>query len=128
TGLTGNTVVTDANGRFFSIQGAGADIWGFADAFQFVYQPQRSTLGAGIQARVVTEQATNPFAKVGLMIRNGLAPDAAFVILDMKPNGELEFMQRETDGGAVTYLGGAMPGFSWLRLVRQTSTVNAYAS
>ena len=75
------------------------------------------------------EQGTNPFAKVGVMIRSGIRPDAAFVILDMKPNGELEFMQRSEDGGEVTYLGGATPGFNtWIALVRNGDSVKAMMS
>jgi hypothetical protein len=126
TGLTGNTVVEDANGQSFTIQGAGADIWGSADAFQFLYQDTQVV--TNVEARVVNGQNTNPFAKIGVMLRDGLAPDAVFVILDMKPNGELEFMQRDASGGAVTYLGGAAPGFSWIRLYRNVSAVTAYAS
>jgi len=106
----------------FTVQGAGADIWGMGDAFQFVYQVERN-FAANVQARVVTEQPTDPFAKVGVMIRDGLAPGAAFVILDMKPNGEVEFMQRFSPRGEVTYLGGAMVGFNkWIRLVRHEPT------
>jgi hypothetical protein len=57
------------------------------------------------------------------MIRDGLGRNAAFVILDMKPNGELEFMQRFSPGGEVTYLGGAVVGFNtWIRLVRHEPT------
>jgi hypothetical protein len=106
----------------FTVQGAGADIWGVADAFQFVYQVETS-FAATVQARVVSEQPTDPYAKVGVMIRDGLAPGAAFVILDMKPNGELEFMQRFSPRGEVTYLGSAMVGFNtWIRLVRHEPT------
>jgi hypothetical protein len=94
------------------------------DAFQFVYLPA----GSAIQLHVASEQATDPFAKVGVMIRSGLTANAAFVILDMKPSGELEFMQRATDGDYVNYLGGAAPGFTWIQLVRQDSTVTVSAS
>jgi hypothetical protein len=106
----------------FTVQGAGADIWGFEDDFQFVYQVE-ANFAATVQARVVSEQPTDPDAKVGVMIRDGLAPDAAFVILDMKPNGELEFMQRFSPRSEVTYLGGAMLGFNaWIRLERHEPT------
>jgi hypothetical protein len=106
----------------FTIEGAGADIWGAADAFQFVYQPV-TTFAASVQARIVSEEPTDPDAKVGVMIRDGLDPGATFVILDMKPNGELEFMQRFSPGGEVTYLGGAVVGFNtWIRLVRHEPT------
>jgi hypothetical protein len=105
-----------------TIQGAGADIWGVEDAFQFVYQGV-TTFAASVQARVVSEQPTDSAAKVGVMIRDGLERTAAFVILDVKPNGELEFMQRFSPGGEVTYLGGAVVGLNtWIRLVRHEPT------
>jgi hypothetical protein len=101
TGLTGNTADVAGGGLSFRVAGAGADIWGAADAFQYVFQ-MTASVTAVIQARILSEDATDPFAKVGVMIRNGNTPDAPFVILDMKPNGELEFMQRSIAGGDVT--------------------------
>jgi hypothetical protein len=69
------------------------------------------------------------------MLRESLAPDAAFVILDMKPDGGVEFMQRPAQGEPVMYLGGATGGpGTWLRLVRtsgptmDTNTVRAEMS
>ena len=41
----------------------------------------------------------------------------------LKPNGEVELMQRDAGDGAVTYLSGAMPGFSWIR--RSPKRLNA---
>jgi regulation of enolase protein 1 (concanavalin A-like superfamily) len=124
-GTPGGT--TYANGTF-TVSGAGSDIWGTADAFQFVYQPMTSVV-ATIQARVVSEQGTSPYAKVGVMMRETLAPDAAFVILDMKPDGGIEFMQRAAKGQSVTYLGGATGGpLTWLSLVRTTNMVKASMS
>lgn len=127
-GLIGSTVIDPSQqGVGFTIVGAGADIWGSTDAFQFVSQ-QTTSQFVDIRARVTNEQASNSFAKVGLMIRDGFASDAAFVILDMKPSGELEFMQRPADGTDVMYLGGQNHNFNWLRLVRSNSTVTAYSS
>jgi hypothetical protein len=118
-GVAGSATFSDGT---FTIQGAGADIWGTVDAFQFVYQVEPN-FAASVETRVVSEQPTDSDAKVGVMIRDGLAPDAAFVILDMKPNGELEFMQRFSRAGEVTYLGGATVGFNtWIRLTRQEPT------
>ena len=126
TGLPGNSAegfdVPQTLQDSLTIQGAGADIWGLQDAFQFVYR-EVTTFAASVQARVVSEQPTDSAAKVGVMIRDGLERNATFVILDMKPNGELEFMQRFSPGGDVTYLGGAVVGFNtWIRLVRHEPT------
>jgi hypothetical protein len=51
------------------------------------------------------------------------------VILDVKPDGGVEFMQRATSGGATSYLGGATVPFpGWIRLMRSGSTVTAAVS
>jgi hypothetical protein len=73
---------TESNGTW-NVQGSGADIWGTSDSFQFVHK----TMGASgrVEARVSDLQNTNPFAKVGVMVRAGLGPDAATVILDVRP-------------------------------------------
>src|SRR5262249_59990003 len=67
----------------FTIAGAGADIWGAADAFQFVSQTVSGDID--IVARVLSLSNTHPKAKAGVMLRESDAPDAANVILDVKP-------------------------------------------
>ena len=99
-GIAGSA--TESNGTW-TVQGSGADIWGTSDSFQFVHK----TMGASgrVEARVSDLQNTNPFAKVGVMVRAGLGPDAATVILDVRPGtsttaefGGLEFMVRSQTG------------------------------
>ena len=41
----------------------------------------------------------NPYAKAGVMMRAAVAATAADVVLDIKPDGGIEFMRRATDGG-----------------------------
>ena len=101
------------------INGAGSDIWGTADSFHFAYRP----LGDGqIASDYPSQDATNPFAKVGLMIRMSLDPGAPHVVLDVKPNGEIEFMTRQLQGGQTTYIGGSTTR-GWLQLTRSNGTV-----
>jgi hypothetical protein len=109
------------------VLGDGGDIWGTADAFRFAY---REITGPGrVSARVITQQNTYPagwheaaalnqYAKSGVMIRESVDAGAPSVILDVKPNGELEFMARYAAGSPTTYLGGApTPGQNvWLTL------------
>lgn len=124
-GLTGNAAY---NGGVFTIEGAGPNaIWGTADAFQFVY---RSLSGDGeIVARVASMQNTNAFAKVGVMMRDGLTADAPHVVLDIRPTNDVEFMQRATRGGPTTfYATGNAPPPYWVRLARSGSTVTASIS
>src|SRR6476659_7894739 len=63
-GIAGNG--TAINGTFM-MQASGADIWGTADAFRFVYY---QLPGDGqIVARVATVQNVNVWTKAGVMIR-----------------------------------------------------------
>ena len=107
----------------FIVKGAGSDIWGTADSFMFVFQV-KNTDPSTLTARVVSESNTSPYAKAGLMLRNGTNASAAFVLIDMKPNGEIEVLQRAADGDPVSYLGGITTGFgTFLRLQRTGATI-----
>jgi hypothetical protein len=93
----------DGNNGASTIQGSGSDIWGTDDSFQFLYQQTRMTSGT-LTVRVDDLQNTSPYAKSGLMLRNSLDPNAATIILDMKPNGQLEFMFRPSAGSDMIWL------------------------
>jgi hypothetical protein len=124
TGLAGSASFA---GGVFTVKGSGADIWGSADAFQYVYQPL--TGDGQIIARVTGVQNTSTFAKAGVMLRETTAAGAVHVILDLRPDGSIEFMTRQTTGGATTYLSGATQAPpAWLKLVRTGTTVTGYAS
>jgi hypothetical protein len=124
--VPGEVVGADVEGPI-TLSGSGADIWGTIDGFRIAY----GASGGGdltFQAEVIGQENTNVFAKVGLIIRERLDDDAAFVILDRKPSGELEWMTRPLQGGPVQYLGGLSPGYGWLRLQRSGAAVTGYAS
>jgi phosphatidylserine/phosphatidylglycerophosphate/cardiolipin synthase-like enzyme/regulation of enolase protein 1 (concanavalin A-like superfamily) len=115
-----------SNGTF-TVAGAGADIWGSADAFRYAYQAVNGD--SEIVARVTSMQNTHAYAKAGVMLRSGLTAGAAHVILDVRPDGWVEFMTRTSNGGATTYLSGtAQPPPAWLKLSRAGNTVTASVS
>jgi hypothetical protein len=92
-GLAGSA--SYSNGTF-TVNASGADIWGVADEFHFVYQ---SLNGDGqIVARIASVENTDQFAKGGVMIRETLTAGSRHVILDLKPGGGLEFMSRIATG------------------------------
>jgi len=123
-GAPGST--TFANGTF-TVKGAGADIWGTADSFQAVMQPANGDIQ--IVARVASLLGTNTFAKAGVMLRGSLTPGSANVILDVRPNGSIEFMSRSIDGGSTTYLSGATQTAPvWLKLTRTGTNVAGFIS
>ena len=112
-GVPGSAV--EDNGAW-SVTGAGGDIWSTVDAFQFLH---RSALpdGQHLIVRVDDLENTHPFAKAGLMLRTSLDPGAPTVILDVKPDGEVEFMTRGTQDDRMRFIAGTtvtMP--VWLQL------------
>jgi regulation of enolase protein 1 (concanavalin A-like superfamily) len=111
----------------FTVIGSGADIWGADDSFYYVHQPMN---GDGqIVARVTGLQNTNPSAKAGIMIRTTADAQSAHVILDVKPDGFVEFMRRSNASGDTTYISGAFQSTpTWLKLVRAGSTITGYVS
>ncbi|HKF68716.1 MAG TPA: choice-of-anchor D domain-containing protein, partial [Vicinamibacterales bacterium] len=112
-GLPGHATYENATGTFF-VSGAGSDIWGPIDSF---YAVSRTFVGDSVlTARVVSEQDTHPFAKAGL-IMGDVAANARRVILDVKPDGGIEFMARTDDGTSMSFVAGASASFPvWLRL------------
>jgi hypothetical protein len=99
----------------WTIQGAGGNIWGSQDAFHFVYRAVSPP--ASLVARINDLQNTSPFAKAGIMLRANLNANSAAVILDVRPTGEVEFMERMTTGGTMHYVAGASVTLpAWLRL------------
>jgi hypothetical protein len=115
-----------ANGAF-TIDGSGADIWGTADEFHFVYMPAAAY--TSIQARVTAVENTNPFAKVGVMMRETLNANSRHVILDVKPDGGLEFSLRGSTGGNTVFRAGATAAVPyWIKLERSGTTFSAFKS
>jgi hypothetical protein len=138
-GATGQPGNASYDGGVFTVRGAGADIWGTSDAFQQVYQQfyddgavavtEYPIQHAQVTARVTGLTNANPFAKAGVMIRDTEKPDAAHVILDVRPTGDIEFMARSSTGGLTTYIGGTnLPLPAWLKLVRSGASVTGYVS
>jgi hypothetical protein len=111
----------------FTVRGAGADIWGTNDSFRFVQQPVSGDMQ--IVARVASLQNTDTWAKAGVMLRAGVAANAAHVMLDVTPGGTIEFMTRTSAGAAAAIKANAFHTAPvWLKLVKSGSTVTASIS
>jgi len=110
------------SGTTWTVNGAGNDIWADADQFHYVY---RSLPGDGeIVARVLSQQATNEWAKAGVMIKQAPTAGSPYVAAFVTPAHGVHLQQdftRDVDGGA-----GA--GRTWLKLTRTGTTVTAYRS
>jgi hypothetical protein len=122
-GTIGFATYEDATGTFF-ISGAGSDIWGTSDAFHTVTQSLSGD--SQLTTRVVSEDGMNGFAKAGLTMGDP-SPDGARVILDLKPDGGVEFMARSSAGTPMAFISGSsapcdgFPCTFWLRLTRTSN-------
>ena len=113
---------TASGATITEIRGGGDDIWSTADAFHYYYR--RLTGDFDVTVRSVSVESTDPWAKVGLMVRESLAPDSKNAMTRRRPNGEASAQWRATDGGETTSTGGAEA--DRLRLRRAGDTVTAY--
>jgi len=126
-GLAGNAAY--ANG-LFTVAGSGADIWGTADAFRYVYQPASGD--CSIQAEVLSEQNTAPWAKAGVMIRESTSANAIYSMIFLAPvtaNG-VAMQARASTGGSTastTYTPGLAAPY-WVKLARTGNHFVGYYS
>jgi hypothetical protein len=115
------------SGGTFTILGAGADIWGAADAFHFAYQ---SLTGDGsIVAHVTGLGATNTWAKAGVMIRETLNANSTFADAIVTSANGTAFQRRTSTGGtATTTAGPAATVPYWVRIERVGNTFTGSVS
>ena len=127
-GLTGSGSFASATSTY-TVTGAGADIWGTADAFRYVYQPLSGD--GSIIARVATVQNTNAWVKAGVMIRGDLTAGAAQGTMMVTPGTTKgnNFQRRVTADGVSTGTTGAFTGAPrWVKLTRSGNLVTASES
>ena len=121
-GLTG-TVLCSPDGQFMT-SGAGADIWGTADACRYTYQAWNGN--CGISALVASQTNTNSWAKAGVMIRSTLDAASANAAVMMTPGNGITFQWRLTSGAISSYtnVGKLVPPY-WVQLVRNGNLFTA---
>ncbi len=125
-GMLGSASYTNGT---FTLNGAGYQLTGTADAFHFVY---RLLSGDGSIVARVASMPSGTSAVAGVMIRETL--DQGSVngnVMDYVPYGSYsQYYARTTAGGTASYVGlvaGTMPPY-WLKMVRSGSTLSSYAS
>jgi regulation of enolase protein 1 (concanavalin A-like superfamily) len=125
-GAAGSAALNTAT-NVYSVKGAGADIWGTADAFHYAYRPMT---GDGVViARVATVQNTNAWTKAGVMIRDTLDPSSAQASMLVSFSKGAVFQRRTLTAGTSTSTAGPLATAPyWVKLERLGSTFNAYAS
>jgi phosphatidylserine/phosphatidylglycerophosphate/cardiolipin synthase-like enzyme len=117
----------DASAGRFTVDGSGADIWGNADEFRFVYRPL--TGDGAIQARVASLENVDAWVKSGVMMRETLAANSRHAMMVVSAGKGLAFQRRASTGGLSVHAGGgAGTAPRWMRLERAGDTFRAYTS
>ena len=126
-GATGNW--GEVNGTH-TMNGAGADIYGTADAFRFAYQD--FTGDVTVTARVSSLQNRHAWTKAVVMIRQDLTAGSKNVATVLSPTASNRYRQqvRNTTGGTTTTASSSATSTipSWIRLERVGSTFRSYHS
>jgi regulation of enolase protein 1 (concanavalin A-like superfamily) len=128
-GSVGISGTSSESGGTYSLSGSGVDIWGNVDAFQFAH----TTLSGNgeIRARVKEQSNTDPWAKAGIMIRDGSSSGAINAFVAITPANGFTFQWRATTAGASNFTSGPPANTSpnnWVRLTRSGTLVTAYVS
>jgi len=118
----------DAATGTFTVSGSGADVYGTADAFRFAYQTL--TGDGSIVARVVQNQNTNAWSKVGVEIRESLTAGAKHIAMVTTATSGPQLVYRTSTGGSSTSVNGTAAAFAptWVRLVRAGNVITAARS
>ncbi|MCI0746218.1 MAG: PQQ-dependent sugar dehydrogenase, partial [Verrucomicrobia subdivision 3 bacterium] len=136
-GTPGTTLFDPATGRYTIVAG-GADIWGDADQFRFVYQEHMGDFD--VKARVESLTMVDLYTKAGVMARESLTAGSRHIFASVfgdnqqrggNPTG-YEVVYRPAAGGAsqAIYPASTQPAVNypntWLRLKRAGNEFTAY--
>ena len=114
---------TEAPAGTYTITAAGEDIWNDADQFHYAFKVL-SGVGS-IEARVLSVEDTDPWAKAGVMIRETLDPGSKFAAVYITPGNGCRFQARmdtgidaESDTSVATDEQMAITAPYWIKLER----------
>lgn len=112
----------DAVEQTFTLTGSGANMWEARDECQFVWKKLKGDFIIRAEAAFVGESA-EPHRKLGLMIRNGLEPDAVYVDAAVHGNGMTSLQWRRDQGGLTEQAPCPVVGGDVVQLARKGNTV-----
>jgi hypothetical protein len=123
----------DQGGGSFLVGGGGADIWNTADQFRFA--AQRLAGNGAIVAKVESVVNTDPWAKVGVMIRESLTPGSKFAAVYATPGNGVRYQARlltdsaaTSDTAVATAEQIALQTPVWVKIERSGNSFNGYYS
>ena len=111
----------------YNIKGSGGDIGGNADAFRFAYM---TVVGDNqIVARIVSQDASDPGNKAGIMARESNSSDAPNAFIGIT-HGQGAVFQYRNNAGESTIV-STVPGVAapyWVKLAKNGSNYSGYIS
>ena len=114
------STLTEQPAGTYTITARSGDIWGQSDSFHYVFK-QLSGPGS-IIAKVESVTNTNASAKIGVMIRDTLAPDSKHAFTFMRPDGGIRFNRRmETYGTTTNSVENGLEFPRWVKLERDAA-------
>ncbi|MXO60076.1 hypothetical protein GRI89_11055 [Altererythrobacter salegens] len=112
----------ELDGSTYRVTGGGANIWGEADAFHYVWTQRSGDLH--IAADIAFEgEGGDPHRKAGLMIRQDLSPNAAYADVMVHGDGLVALQYREVPGGPTRQIVSNVSHPGRVRLERQGNFV-----
>jgi regulation of enolase protein 1 (concanavalin A-like superfamily) len=126
TGISGSTTYNNTTGQF-TVKGAGANVWGSADACHYSYREFSGDVG--LVVRVQSVEYVNEWTKAGIMVRESVATGAKNVYLAQTTlNGATFQLRRLTNGDSVKTVRAGVLAPQWLKLTRRGDVFSGYCS
>jgi len=126
-GVVGPTGDASFLNGLYNVIASGSDIWGTNDGFHFAYFPINGN--GQIIARVVSMQYTDPWAKAGVMFREGLGTGDKYATMVVTAGGASAYQWRPGENAAGRNTDGTTIELPyWLKLVRKGDTFSGYLS
>ncbi len=126
-GAVGAAGSATGSGDAFTVQGAGADVWGTTDAFRFAYTTL--TGDGSIVANVTSEDRVADWTKGGVMMRETLTAGSRHAFMLVSAGKGLAFQRRVSTGSTSTNTsGGTGMAPQFVKLTRTGTTFTAYRS
>ncbi|MBK5296894.1 MAG: hypothetical protein JJE40_07040 [Vicinamibacteria bacterium] len=125
--LKGSAQFDAATGQY-RITGSGADIWGKADQFHYVWREMSGNLAITATAKFATDGI--PHRKAVIMLRKSLDMDSPFVHLAIHGDGmpAVQFRNARADNTNTVDFPVEGPGTWTLKLVRQGTAITVWSA
>ena len=114
------------SGSTWTVLGGGADIFGTADAFHFVWQGL--TADGSLSAQVVSQSDSSSWAKAGPMLRATTDPGSPYYAAFVTPGNGITVQWRSTQGGSTGQVTTTGVAQVYLKVARAGDVFMAFSS